>query len=241
MSLFSAICLIHNITPGRKYVAKLSELGDPRCKHFDGHLTTLQKWQPLDDRLRSVPPSDAKPTDRTEFSLRSFIDFVRDRKPFRGVTIPDEFWNLNPPSIPAPTTIGSSGQPAQLDQLPSPVPSSMVAKPAASPSSSPVSVAPQAPNAPVAPAVGETPPPPILASVKRRPPKPKRQSNGVVNLDQPGFLRLREVLEVFPVSRSAWYAGIAKGIYPKSVKMGSARSAGWPKAEIKKLVDELAK
>ena len=223
VSLFSAICLISGITPGRKYVAKLSELDDPRCKHFDGHLITLKKWQPLDDRLRSVPPTDAKPTDRTEVSLRGFIDFVRDRMPFPGATMPDEFLNLNPPSIPAPTRIGGGGQPDQLEhpgqreQLPSPAPS-IAAMPAA---------------------VGETPPPLISASVKRRPSKPLRPVNRVVNLDQNGLLRLREVLEVFPVSRSAWYAGIAKGIYPRSVKMSEGRSVGWHSALIKKLVDRL--
>lgn len=63
----------------------------------------------------------------------------------------------------------------------------------------------------MAPRVGETPPLPISASVKRRPPKPLRQSNRVVDLDQPGFLSLRDVLAIFPVSRSSWYAGIKKG------------------------------
>jgi predicted DNA-binding transcriptional regulator AlpA len=238
VSLFSAICLIHNITPGRKYVAKLSELDDPRCKHFDGHLTTLKKFLPHDDRLWSVPPSDAKPTDRTEVSLRSFIDFVRDRMPFPGVTIPDEFWRLNPPSILAPTTIGTSGQPGQLDQpdqLPSPAPSISAAMPAASSSSSPVLAEPQTPKAPVAAEVGEKP------SVKRRPPKPRPQVNRVVNLDQPGFLSLRDVLAILPVSKSTLYDGIDKGTYPESVKLGKGRRVGWRTADIKKLVDDLAK
>ncbi len=240
VSYFSAICLIHNITPGRKYVAKLRELDDPRYKHFVGHLTTLKKWQLQDDRLRSVPPSDAKPTDRTEVSLRSFIDFVRDQMPFGGVTIPAEFWRLNPPSLPAPTTIGNSGQPVQLkhpsqpDQLPSPAPS-IAAMPAASPSPSPVSAGPQAPAGPVAAEVGEKP------SVKRRPPKQQPQVNRVINLDQPGFLRLAEVLEVFPVSRTAWYDGIHEETYPASVKLGKGRTVGWPTAAIKKLIDDLVK
>ena len=238
VSLFSAICLIHNITPGRKYVTELREQDDPRCQNFDGHLITLKKWQPLDDRLRSVPPSDGKPTDRTDVSLRSFIDFMRAQMPFAGTTIPDEFWRLNPPSIPAPTAIGGGGQldllehPGQRDQPPLPTPSINAARPAASPSSSPVLAEPKAPKAPVAAEAGKKP------SVKRRPPKPRPQVNRVINLDQPGFLRLRDVLEVFPVSRSAWYDGIDKGIYPKSVKM-SARSACWPTAAIKKLVDKL--
>ena len=46
-------------------------------------------------------------------------------------------------------------------------------------------------------------------------------------------------MAIFPVSRSSWYAGIAKGIYPKPVKLGDGRKVGWPTAEIKKLVDGL--
>lgn len=238
VSLFSAACLIHNITPGRKYVAKLRELDDPRYKHFVGHLTTLKKWQLQDDRLRSVPPSEAKPTDRTEVSLRSFIDFVRDRMPFHGVTIPDEFWNLNPPSLPAPTAIGTSGQPVQLehpgqpDQLPSPAPS-IAAMPAASPSSSPVLAEPKAPKAPVAAEVGEKP------SVKGRPRKSRPQVNRVINLDQPGFLSEADVLAILSVKRSTWYAGIHEKIYPESVKLGGARRVGWATAEIKMLIERL--
>jgi predicted DNA-binding transcriptional regulator AlpA len=91
----------------------------------------------------------------------------------------------------------------------------------------------------VAPALAENPPPPISTSVKRQPPKPKRQSNGVVNLEQPGFLRLRDVLAILPVSRSSWYAGIKKGIYPTAVSMGGPRKVGWKTQDIKKLVDKL--
>lgn len=61
----------------------------------------------------------------------------------------------------------------------------------------------------------------------------------MVNLDQPGFLSLRAVLAILPVSRSSWYEGIKKGIYPKAVSMGGLRKVGWPTAEIKKLVDKL--
>jgi predicted DNA-binding transcriptional regulator AlpA len=61
----------------------------------------------------------------------------------------------------------------------------------------------------------------------------------VVNLDQPGFLSLHDVLAILPVSRSSWYAGIKKGIYPAAVSMGGLRKVGWKTQEIRELVDRL--
>ena len=40
------------------------------------------------------------------------------------------------------------------------------------------------------------------------------------------FLRLPQVLEVFPVSKSSWWAGVKSGKYPKSVKLG-CRTTAW--------------
>lgn len=60
-----------------------------------------------------------------------------------------------------------------------------------------------------------------------------------IDLDQPGFLRLKEVLTVLPISRAAWYAGIQSGRYPPSVSLGGRRSVGWPTSAIKMLIDEL--
>lgn len=52
------------------------------------------------------------------------------------------------------------------------------------------------------------------------------------------ILRLQEVLRLFPVSRSAWYQGIAEGRYPAGVKL-SARAVGWKKSDIDKLLASL--
>ncbi len=57
-----------------------------------------------------------------------------------------------------------------------------------------------------------------------------------VDLDRPGYLRLVDVLTVFPVSRAKWYMGIESGIYPKSHPLG-LRARGWKTADIKALVD----
>jgi predicted DNA-binding transcriptional regulator AlpA len=53
------------------------------------------------------------------------------------------------------------------------------------------------------------------------------------------ILRLPEVLHLFPVSRSAWYQGIAEGRFPAGIKL-STRAVGWKKSDIDKLVTSLA-
>lgn len=45
------------------------------------------------------------------------------------------------------------------------------------------------------------------------------------------LLRLPEVLQIFPVSRSAWYKGIAQGRYPAGIKL-SVRTVAWRKSDI---------
>jgi prophage regulatory protein len=49
------------------------------------------------------------------------------------------------------------------------------------------------------------------------------------------LLRLSQVLQVFPVSRSVWYAGVQAGTYPRPVKIG-ARAAAWRSSDIANLI-----
>ena len=65
--------------------------------------------------------------------------------------------------------------------------------------------------------------------------KPVRQVPSV-SLEGDGYLRLEDVLTVYPVSRSAWYEGIKQGIYPAPVPLGR-RSVGWSRAAIRALVE----
>ena len=65
--------------------------------------------------------------------------------------------------------------------------------------------------------------------------KPSRHPP-IVNLEGDGYLRLEDVLAVYPVSRSAWYEGIKQGIYPAPVPLGR-RSVGWSRAAIRALVE----
>jgi predicted DNA-binding transcriptional regulator AlpA len=57
-----------------------------------------------------------------------------------------------------------------------------------------------------------------------------------IDLDLPGYLRLVDVLTVFPVSRAKWYAGVASGIYPPSFALG-LRARGWRKSDVKALIE----
>lgn len=53
-----------------------------------------------------------------------------------------------------------------------------------------------------------------------------------------GFVRLPAIVAphgVFPVSKSAWWAGIAAGRYPKPVKL-SERTSAWTVEDIRKLI-----
>lgn len=59
------------------------------------------------------------------------------------------------------------------------------------------------------------------------------------NLDNVGLLRLPQVLNLIPVSRSAWWAGCKNGRYPKPVKIGP-RTTAWRAEDIKALLRKLS-
>ena len=54
-------------------------------------------------------------------------------------------------------------------------------------------------------------------------------------LPQTGFVRLPQVLSVFPVSKSAWFQGIREGRYPKPVKL-SKRTSGYRVSDVRELL-----
>lgn len=65
-------------------------------------------------------------------------------------------------------------------------------------------------------------------------------------LPEAGFLRLNQIIgdpkadppipAVIPVSKSTWWAGVASGRYPKSVKI-SPRCTAWEVGSIRKLIE----
>jgi predicted DNA-binding transcriptional regulator AlpA len=57
-------------------------------------------------------------------------------------------------------------------------------------------------------------------------------------LPQVGYIRLKEVLAIFPVSKSTWYKGIADGRYPKPSKRLGPRIAAWDVKDIRPLLEK---
>ena len=53
-----------------------------------------------------------------------------------------------------------------------------------------------------------------------------------------GFLRLPQVLAIFPISKSSWWEGCKSGRFPKPVKLGP-RTTVWRTEDIAALVERL--
>lgn len=66
----------------------------------------------------------------------------------------------------------------------------------------------------------------------------RQRLNSAVKRDRV-FLRLPQVLEIIPVSKSTWWSGIREGRFPKPVKL-SERTSAWLQADIDDLCDLLA-
>ena len=58
----------------------------------------------------------------------------------------------------------------------------------------------------------------------------------VIKLPLEGFLRLRDVLRLIPISKSSWWKGVETGRYPKSVKLGPHTTA-WRVEDIRRLME----
>lgn len=60
-------------------------------------------------------------------------------------------------------------------------------------------------------------------------------------MDKPpvdGFLRLPQVLALYPVSKSCWWNGIAAGRFPAGVKL-SPHTTAWRASDIKALIESV--
>ena len=55
-----------------------------------------------------------------------------------------------------------------------------------------------------------------------------------------GFLRLPQVLELFPISKSAWWKGCATRRYHKPVKIG-LRTTVWRAEDIRAFIERIGK
>lgn len=54
-------------------------------------------------------------------------------------------------------------------------------------------------------------------------------------LPEAGFVRLSQVLSLFPISKTAWYEGVKAGIYPAPIKL-SERTAAYRVSDIRALL-----
>lgn len=58
-------------------------------------------------------------------------------------------------------------------------------------------------------------------------------------LPETGFVRLPQILQVIPIGKSTWWAGVSSGRFPKSIKIGP-RTTVWKAEDIHKLLQQLA-
>lgn len=56
-------------------------------------------------------------------------------------------------------------------------------------------------------------------------------------LPEAGFLRLPDVLKLYPIGKSTWWAGVKSGRHPRPVKLASRISA-WRVEDIRALIEE---
>lgn len=61
------------------------------------------------------------------------------------------------------------------------------------------------------------------------------RKNSPPTLPEVGFVRLPQILAIFPISRSAWWSGIRAGKYPKGVKIGP-KTTMWRVEDIRALM-----
>lgn len=53
-----------------------------------------------------------------------------------------------------------------------------------------------------------------------------------------GFVRLPQVLQLIPISKSAWWDGCKSGRFPKPVKLGP-RTTAWRAEDIAELIEQI--
>jgi predicted DNA-binding transcriptional regulator AlpA len=56
------------------------------------------------------------------------------------------------------------------------------------------------------------------------------------SLPEIGFVRIKEILKIFPIGKSTWWDGIKEGRFPKPVKLGEITSA-WRVEDIRALIE----
>jgi hypothetical protein len=97
ISIFDAICLVHNLLPNAKQVQLLKEKKDVRLKKFETHLKTLKDNVRHNPKLAlEISDKKSKPYNATRIFLKTYIDWVKANKPFPILEIPREFFEITP-------------------------------------------------------------------------------------------------------------------------------------------------
>jgi len=60
----------------------------------------------------------------------------------------------------------------------------------------------------------------------------------IINIPHTGFLRLPQVLQIIPIGKSTWWAGVKNGRFPKGRKLGP-RTTAWRCEDIHQLLEKL--
>ena len=58
-------------------------------------------------------------------------------------------------------------------------------------------------------------------------------------LPETGYMRLPDILKVYPIGKSTWWAKVKMGEYPQPVKLGP-RTTAWRVEDIKALLQRVA-
>ena len=73
-----------------------------------------------------------------------------------------------------------------------------------------------------------------MAAIKRT--AVRRCFDSKLALPSAGFVRLRVVLALIPISTTAWWSGVKSGRFPRPVKLGP-RTTAWRVEDIRHLID----
>ena len=60
----------------------------------------------------------------------------------------------------------------------------------------------------------------------------------MTKIPETGFMRLSAVLELIPVCKSTWWAGVKTGRFPKPVKL-TPRTTAWRVEDIRSLIENI--
>ena len=58
-------------------------------------------------------------------------------------------------------------------------------------------------------------------------------------IPETGFVRLTQILEVIPLGKTSWWAGVKSGRFPKPIKL-SARCTAWKAEDIHGLIRQFS-